>query len=209
MKPIKDKNGLTEAEFLKRYDASRYPRPSVTVDNLIFSNNGKVKKILMVKRGGHPCIGMWALPGGFVNPNETTEMASARELFEETHLSGVTGKQLYTVSTPGRDKRTWTISVCYLSQIQADALDIQADDDAADAGWFEVTWNLLSANAAPGRQQDIYALMLTLGDIVLTAKISHTVTCGAYGETESVDILENDGIAFDHAMLIARGLLAQ
>lgn len=208
MENLRDKNGLTEEEFLAGYDASRYPRPSVTVDNLIFAQKDGIKRVLLIRRGGHPCIGMWALPGGFVSPNETTEQASARELFEETHLSGITGRQLYTVSTPGRDKRTWTISVCYLSHIDADALVVEADDDAADAAWFEVTWNLLSADAAPGRQADTYALMLTCGETVLTAKIAHIVVMNAYGETETVDILENDGIAFDHAMLIARGLLA-
>ncbi len=207
MEELRDQNGLTEQEFLAAYDASRYERPSVTVDNLIFANDNGIKKVLLIKRGGHPCLGMWALPGGFVGKHETTEQASARELFEETHLFGVTGKQLYTVSTPGRDKRTWTISVCYIAELDAAALEIQADDDAADAGWFEVTWNLLSADAKPGLQTDIYALMLTLGEEVLTAKLSHTVRQTAYGEEEAVDILENDGIAFDHAMLIARGLI--
>lgn len=208
MEPLRDKNRLTEEEFLAEYDASRYPRPSVTVDNLIFANERKNKKVLLIKRNGHPCIGMWALPGGFVNPNETTETASARELFEETHLSGIIGKQLYTVSTPGRDKRTWTMSVCYLAQIDAVDLSVQADDDAGDIAWFEITWNLLKADALPGKQYDIYALMLTHRNTVLTAKISHTITQTGYGENETIDILENDGIAFDHAMLIARGLLA-
>lgn len=205
---LRDKNGLTETEFLQTYDASRYPRPSVTVDNLIFAGTGKERRVLLVKRGGLPCIGMWALPGGFVSPNETTEQASARELFEETHLSGVTGRQLYTVSTPGRDKRTWTISVCYLSVIDAQSLPIQADDDAADAAWFTVTWNLMKADAAPEIQTDIYALSLSCGDTLLTAKIAHTVAQTGYGQTETVEILEQDGIAFDHAMLIARGMLA-
>ena len=209
MNQMRDKNGLTEAEFLASYDASIYPHPSLTVDNLIFASRDGVKKVLLIKRGGHPCIGMWALPGGFVGPNETTEQASMRELYEETHLRGVIGKQLYTVSTPGRDKRCWTVSVCYLSNIDADALEVRADDDADAAGWFEVTWNLLKADAAPGSQKDIYALMLTLGETVLTAKIAHTVTMTGYGERETVDILENDGIAFDHAMLIARGLLTR
>lgn len=207
MNELRDKKGLTEAEFLKTYDAGRYPRPSVTVDNLIFAIDNADKKVLLIKRGGHPCIGMWALPGGFVSPNETTETAAARELYEETHLSGIAAKQLYTVSTPGRDKRTWTISVCYRSYVEASALTVQADDDAADAGWFDVDWKIISADAMPGMQKDIYALTLSLGDTILTAKIAHTVKIAAYGEIETVDILENNGIAFDHAMLIARGLL--
>ncbi len=207
MEKLRDKNGLTEEEFLKNYDASKYPRPSVTVDNLIFAREEKQTKLLLIRRGGHPCLHMWALPGGFVSPNETTEQAAARELAEETHLTGVSARQLYTVSTPGRDKRTWTISVCYLSVLPAGTLSVKADDDAENAGWFTVDFSLLSGESVPGKQSDLYALTLTHGDTTLSAKIAHTVTLTAYGENETVEIVENDGIAFDHAMLIARGAL--
>ncbi len=207
MEKLRDKNGLTEEEFLKTYDASKYPRPSVTVDNLIFAREEKQTKLLLIRRGGHPCLHMWALPGGFVSPNETTEQAAARELAEETHLTGVSARQLYTVSTPGRDKRTWTISVCYLSVLPAGTLSVKADDDAENAGWFTVDFSLLSGESVPGKQSDLYALTLTHGDTTLSAKIAHTVTLTAYGENETVEIVENDGVAFDHAMLIARGAL--
>ncbi len=207
MKDLRDKNGLTEEAFLKAYDASKYPRPSVTVDNLIFAKAEKQLKLLLIRRGGHPCIHMWALPGGFVSPNETTEQAAARELAEETHLTGVSARQLYTVSTPGRDKRTWTMSVCYLSVLPAGTLSVRADDDAESAGWFTVDFPLLSGEAMPGKQSDLYALTLTYGDVVLSAKILYTVEQTAYGDTETVEIVENHGIAFDHAMLIARGAL--
>ena len=82
---LRDKNGLTEAEFLAAYRPGDYPRPSVTVDILLFLKPKEgLPKLLLVRRGGHPCLGMWALPGGFVNPDENTEAAVLRELEEET-----------------------------------------------------------------------------------------------------------------------------
>ena len=96
---IRDKNGLTEKEFLAQYRPGDYERPSVATDMVIFTaenreeNNyrrlpQKVLRLLLIKRGGHPYLGSWALPGGFVNPSETTEQAAERELKEETrHIS--------------------------------------------------------------------------------------------------------------------------
>ena len=93
---LRDKNGLTEQEFLAQYKPGNYVRPSMTVDMLIFAAPGlhgtlsipafteHAVKILLIKRGGHPCLGQWALPGGFVNPTETVTQAAYRELEEET-----------------------------------------------------------------------------------------------------------------------------
>ena len=77
-----NKQGLTEAQFLSAYDASKYERPSVTVDMLIFTVTDqekenyrklpeKVLQLLMIKRGDHPYLGQWALPGGFVKMDES------------------------------------------------------------------------------------------------------------------------------------------
>ena len=71
-----DKNGLTEAEYLARYDASMFPHPSVTADFALICGGA----LLLVKRGGHPCLGMWALPGGFSEPGEDLRQTAIRRL---------------------------------------------------------------------------------------------------------------------------------
>ena len=85
----------TEAEFLQSYDASKYEKPSVSTDIVVFSI-GKGKRdnyrqlpkrhlqILLIRRKNHPFKDCWALPGGFVNVDESLRDAAARELFEET-----------------------------------------------------------------------------------------------------------------------------
>ena len=91
---LRDKNGLTEAEFLARYDAGKYPRPSVTADVAAFLHEDGKPRVLLVRRGGHPFIGTWALPGGFVEPEETVETAARRELWEETGIENVPVRQI-------------------------------------------------------------------------------------------------------------------
>ena len=88
---------LTEENYLKTYDSTCFEKPSVTVDVLIFtildekSNNyrkldEKRLSVLLIKRGGHPFKGRWAIPGGFLNLNESLEDGAKRELKEETGL---------------------------------------------------------------------------------------------------------------------------
>lgn len=101
---LRDKNGLTEAEFLARYDAGKYPRPSVTADVAAFLHEDGKPRVLLVRRGGHPFIGTWALPGGFVEPEETVETAARRELWEETGIENVPVRQIGTYSDPHRDR---------------------------------------------------------------------------------------------------------
>ena len=135
---LRDKNGMTEAEFLENYKTKTYPRPYVTADMAIFSEKGGDLYLLMVRRGGHPYMGKWALPGGFLNSNETIEECAARELCEETGVDGVAPVQVGVFSKPGRDPRGWVITVAYTAMVDMDHTKVAADDDAADARWFKV-----------------------------------------------------------------------
>lgn len=130
----------TEQEFLQKYDASKYERPSVTADICIFTLSPENRlSILLIRRGGHPYQGCWALPGGFLNAGqESAEQAAARELQEETGIENAYLRQLYTFSRPDRDPRTHVISVAYTALIPRGRLAFQAGDDAAEARLFAV-----------------------------------------------------------------------
>lgn len=111
-----------------------FPRPSVTCDAVIFTMRGDDLVVLLIQRKDEPFKGRWALPGGFVNDNESLERAAARELYEETGLSGMKLEQLGAFGDPGRDPRGHTITVAWLTYLMAPP-KISAGDDAAAAEW--------------------------------------------------------------------------
>ena len=120
------------------YDASKYERPSVTVDVVMMSLRRRDLQVLLIKRRSWPYEGMWAIPGGFVNIDESLETAAKRELQEETGVQDVYLEQLYTFGDPGRDPRTRVITVVYFALLDSERLQVKAADDAADVGWFSV-----------------------------------------------------------------------
>ena len=106
--------------------------PALTTD-AVWIDRGR---ILLVRRGRPPFRGMWALPGGFVEPNETVEQAVARELQEETGLRGAAGRIVGVYSGPDRDPRRPTTTVAFL--IRGRVRPPSAGDDAAGAAWLPV-----------------------------------------------------------------------
>jgi len=133
---IRDKNGLTEEEFLLQYDADKYPKPSLTADILVFRKTGDEVHLLMIRRNGHPYLGCLALPGGFAELGETIEQTAARELWEETRLSDQELKLTGVYSKPGRDPRGWTVSAAFAALVDGDRLQPVASDDAASVHWL-------------------------------------------------------------------------
>lgn len=264
---IRDKQGLTEQEFLSSYDAGKYPRPSVATDMAIFSITEKEEKnyrklseknlsILLIQRGIHPFLDCWALPGGFVRPDETTEQAARRELREETGLDEIYMEQLYTFSEPNRDPRTWVMSCSYMALIDCQKVVLQAGDDADKVKWFRLSYNMIYERQIYSYEQDgkikaitriqQYELILTPDDAkesddskkyknnteyrknnteykenniedkektekteeaeeqsVLQAIIQKTIIKTKEMEKSEYALLENDGLAFDHAKIIA------
>src|SRR5689334_17048183 len=88
------------------YDASKWERPSVTVDVVILSLQEGDLKVLLINRRNWPYEGYWAIPGGFVEMRESLDDAARRELEEETGLRNIYMEQLYTFGDPERDPRT-------------------------------------------------------------------------------------------------------
>lgn len=135
MSEKRDKKGLTEDEFLRQYDPDKYPKPSLTADNVIFRRTADGPEVLLIRRGGHPFLGFWALPGGFAERNEPLERTALRELMEETGVAGAELTLVGVYSAPGRDPRGWTVSAAYAAVIPAET-GAAAGDDAAELRWF-------------------------------------------------------------------------
>ncbi|MFT4004840.1 MAG: NUDIX hydrolase [Lacrimispora sp.] len=202
----KNEEGLTEKEFLAQYRPGDYERPSVTVDILIFAvdQDGEEAELLLVRRKNHPCIGQWAIPGGFVNPDESLEEAAARELLEETGLEDICLEQLYTWGDVKRDSRTRVISVSYMAVVPKNQLVPQAGDDAKEARWFQVRKRKLSDL----ENGSTYALTIENEDEHIFMSYRVTETYERQGlmwkkETETellpaIDMLDQEKLAFDH-----------
>ena len=107
----------------------------VTVDVVIFTIQEGRLGVLLVRRGIPPYEGTWAIPGGFILPDEGLEEAARRELEEETGVRDVYLEQLYTFGRPGRDPRGRVVTVAYYALISADH-GIRAGSDAAEARWW-------------------------------------------------------------------------
>lgn len=186
---------MTEEEYLKHYDATEFDRCSVATDIVAFSVSEEIRtnyrklpekklRILLIKRGEHPFKGEWALPGGFVQRDETAEVAAKRELEEETGVKEVYMEQLYTFSDPHRDPRTRVISIAYMALLNTNPI-LCATHDAIMADWFEVQYEVLENN----KQK----LILKNETDTLEAELSAEGFCAK-------------GIAFDHAKIITHAL---
>jgi 8-oxo-dGTP diphosphatase len=118
----------------KRY-VYDYPRPAVTVDIAVVTTGGR-PQVLLVRRKNEPFAGKWALPGGFIDMDETLEESARRELREETGIEVSKLWQVAAYGDPGRDPRGRTISVVYLTRVHPRKVKPVAADDAAAVDWF-------------------------------------------------------------------------
>ncbi len=113
-----------------------YPHPAVTADVVVFTFDKGNLKVLLIQRGRPPAEGEWAIPGGFVNIDESLKRAAWRELHEETGVHAAYLRQLGAFGHPDRDPRERIITVVYLALLPVDRMHIEAGSDAMDARLF-------------------------------------------------------------------------
>ena len=115
----------------------KYPRPAVTDDCVVITHKAE-PRVLFIKRGGEPFKDCWAIPGGFMEKDETTEQCAVRELKEETSIVISDLHQIGVHSKVDRDPRGRTVSVAYLAI--TDKIQIAVgQDDAAEVKWWLLT----------------------------------------------------------------------
>lgn len=114
----------------------RYPHMAVTADAVVVTR-AQPRRILMIRRARSPFEGRWALPGGYVDIDERIADAAARELAEETGLTGVALRFLGYFDAQDRDPRERTLSLAFLGVVDDEALArAAAADDAAALDWL-------------------------------------------------------------------------
>ena len=143
------KDLLDEAEYLEEYPKTWGSGPFVTADAVVIQSG----HILLVERGGMPGKGLLALPGGFVNPDETIKNGAIRELKEETGISDNKGEippamlgsfidetKTRVFDEPGRSLRGRIITHAYLFRLpdRRNLYSVKGGDDAAHANWYRL-----------------------------------------------------------------------
>ncbi|MBE6047922.1 MAG: NUDIX hydrolase [Clostridium sp.] len=211
---MKNEDGLTEEEFLKNYKPGNYERPSVTVDMVLFTLDDqeqedlkkvpeKVLKVLLIKRKNHPFINCWALPGGFVDINESIEEAVYRELKEETNIDNVYLEQLYTWGDVKRDPRMRVISSSYMALVNKDDINAKAGDDASEVAWFNIKKVLKSTEDLKIVSHII--LENKEQNIKIVYEMIENMQIKGYNKNSTFEIklLEGEsGLAFDHIKIL-------
>lgn len=215
-----------EKKYLETYRMDEYERPSVATDIAVFSIMGKendednIRKVpekklrlLLIQRGNFPYKGDWALPGGFCQKGESVQESARRELQEETHVSDALLQLVGVFGDVGRDPRGWIISNTYMALMDGSKCRLQADSDAKDARWFEVSiekkQKKKECKGMRGVMENEYRLYLYDGEETkLSAKIRERREFTGYHEHSELSIIESAGLAFDHAKIILSALLS-
>lgn len=137
----------SEQQFISRYksawDKSPYPPTFVTVDAVV----GQSGHVLLIRRRAMPGKGLLALPGGFVNQDESLLDACLRELREETRLKvpvpvlkgSISSQRVF--DEPNRSTRGRTITHVFHIELEPNSSlpKVKGGDDAAQAMWVPLS----------------------------------------------------------------------
>jgi len=121
------------------YDPAAFPPFAVTVDLVILTVRPPRLDVLLLQRAEEPFARQWALPGGFVGPDQDLIEAARGKLEQKTGVSVETAhlEQLATFGHPDRDPRMRVVSVAWLALL-ADPPDPVAGIDALDSAWVDI-----------------------------------------------------------------------
>jgi len=108
----------------------------VAVDNGIFTVLEDRLHLLLIQMTKVPYTGMWALPGGLIQDDESLDAAAVRILYEETGVTDVYLEQLYTFGQPDRDPAGRVVSVAYFALIHAAGITLHTQSKYADVRWW-------------------------------------------------------------------------
>ena len=123
---------------MKKGFTYNFPRPAVTTDAMVFREGHDCIEILLIKRKRDPYKDFWALPGGFLEIEETPEEGSKRELKEETGLEVEVLKEVGTFGEIDRDPRGRTITIAFYTYLPGNDQKVLPDTDAADLKWYSI-----------------------------------------------------------------------
>ncbi len=220
------KMSAEEKKFLEQYDITQFERPSVATDIAIFSilqegeNENfrklpkKSLKLLLIKRASYPYKDCWALPGGFCRPDEDVYETAKRELLEETNIKNAYLQLTGIFGEIGRDPRGWIVSNTFLALMDGEQCKLRAGTDAWEARWFSVelekTEKKNQSNEESASIETEYTVKLCnhSSDITMCARVMEYKEFKNYHETIRYEIMESDGLAFDHAKIILHTLLS-
>lgn len=207
---------LDRPSVVDDYDITEFDRPSVAADIAVLTimeeeenNYRKLPdmklKLLMVKREEAPYKGKWCLPGGFIRRGETIEQSAIRELKEETGITGAYLEQVAIFSDPDRDPRGWIISTAFLALVDGDSCMLKQDTgaDAGNATWFNVELRQTdTAMLSDSKLVNTYLLELKSESNSLSARLRETSEYVNRHRQSQYEIIEDEGLAFDHAKLV-------
>ena len=139
---LRHEQGVTD-DYRAAWKNTPYIPTFVTVDAVVVQSG----HILLVKRRSSPGKGLWALPGGFVDPHEKLQDAAIRELREETKIAvpapvlngSIKSREIF--DDPYRSSRGRTITTAFLIELigDKDGLPrIKGADDAEKARWVPI-----------------------------------------------------------------------
>ncbi len=217
-----NKEGINEEQFLKMYDVTKFDRPSVTVDDLLFAIeeikskdirklSEKKLQVMLLKRTNHPYINTWCLPGVFVKMDESLEQASLRALKEKTEFSDIYLEQLYTFGENARDKRTRVISVSYLALIDKNKSKIKETSDQEETRWFDIRIKELHTKKEKTKEGikkiSRFQIFLYNANEILENEIEVIESTFDNLGGIMVNIIKSDNIGFDHLKIIYHGII--